>query len=269
MNDLMNISYMLMFAAVLAALALSIAGIVRSSLLAVGRWTAVAALALATAAVGVRWYVAGHPPIFGNFENSLALAWVALFIAIVAGFVSPRLVNVWRWAVPWALAALLFGSRFRSEPVPLTISEQSLWVEVHVVLAWIGFVSLLGATSLAVVRLSGRAPLGLPDAEADSLLGDLLMAGFCGLTGMLATGSWYLFILFDSFWDWSVVETLSLVAWLGYAIVIHGRLFYRWHGRRLDVSVLLVLPVLIAAYFIWSVFPGTWHFFEIPLVKPY
>ena len=94
-------------------------------------------------------------------------------------------------------------------------------------------------------------------------------AGFSALTALLAVGSWYLYILFAVFWKWEIVETLTLIAWIGYGVVIHGRLFYRWHGRTLDIGVALLLPVLLLAFFIWSVFPGTYHYFDIPLVRPY
>lgn len=269
MRSVMQVLYYATFFLTLACVAISLAAVARRTLLPAGRLVALAAAAAAVAGFGARWIVAGHPAIFGTFENTYALATALLAGAAIAVVSAPRLRDIWRWASVWALIALLYGTQFRSDPTPLTISEQSLWVDVHVAFAWVALVSLLAATTASVLRLAGRRPLDMEAEESDRLITECLMAGFCGLTAMLATGSWYSFILFGDFWKWSVVETLSLSVWLGYALVIHGRLFYRWSGRRLDVAVVLVLPVLIAAYFIWSVLPGTWHYFDIPLVKPY
>lgn len=269
MTSLWNLLYGATFFLVLAAVVLSLIGIVRRNALALGRWITVAAAVTASLGFGVRWYLAGHPAIFGTFENTYALATALLVSSAAFTFRDEPWRGIWRWAVPWTLVSLLYGTQFRSEPVPLTISEQSLWVDVHVALAWVALVALLAATTASIVRVSGRRPLGMPTGETDRVITECLMAGYCGLTGMLATGAWYGFILFGVFWQWSTVETLSLVAWLGYALVIHGRLFYRWGGWRLDIGVLLMLPILIAAYFIWSVIPDTWHYFDIPLMKPY
>ncbi len=269
MTALMNVLYSATFLLTLLAVTASLVAIARREAMPVGRWIANAAAIAALAGFAARWYVAGHPAIFGTFENTYALAASLLVGATAIGIWRPRLQDIWRWAAPWALAALLYGTRFRSDPVPLTISEQSLWVDVHVAFAWVAFVALLAATTSALLRLAGRKPLGMDIEAADRFITECLMAGFSAFTAMLATGSWYSFIIFGVFWQWSTVETLSLAAWLGYALVIHGRLFYRWSGSLLDIGVVAVLPVLVAAYFIWSVIPDTWHYFDIPLMKPY
>lgn len=253
----------------LLAVALSIAGIVSRRALEAGRWATIAGAVTASGGFVARWYLAGHPAIFGTFENTYALATALLVSSAVASMRGGRWRAVWRWAVPWALVSLLYGTRFRQEPVPLTISEQSLWVDVHVAFAWTAFVALLAATSASIVRRCGGVPLGMESEETDRVIGECLMAGYAAMTVMLAIGAWYGFLLFGMFWQWSTVEIVSLVAWLGYAVVIHGRLFYRWEGRRLDIGVLCMLPVLVGAYFIWSFLPDVWHYFEFPLVKPY
>jgi len=235
----------------------------------VGRVAVIVGAVSSTFGLTLRWIVVGHPPIFGTFENTYAAAWALLSAAALAGAVSSRYAGVWRWASPWALALMLYGTRFRMEPLPLTISERAVWVEVHVLFAWIAFVCLLGATTASIVRIAGREPLGLDGDEADRLVSRLLYIGFASFTVMLALGSWYLYLLFGEFWRWEIVETLSLVAWLGYGVVIHGRLFMGWGGRKFAVSLLSLGPVLLLAYFVWSVYPNTFHFFDIPLMRPY
>jgi ABC-type uncharacterized transport system permease subunit len=266
---LANVFYGATVLLTIASVALSLLAPVWRPSLRFGRYAVIAAAVSASVGLSVRWFVAGHPAMFGTFENTYALAATLLVAAVGAGFWRPKWQELWRWSAPWALLALLYGARFRHEPVPLTISEQSLWVDVHAAFAWVAFVTLLAAGTYSALRLLGRRPLSLEPEDGDVFVTECLMAGFCALTAAIASGSWYSFLLFGQFWKWSIVETLSLVAWLGYAIVIHGRLFYHWRDRRLDIGVVAIVPVLIAAYFVWSVLPNTWHYFDIPLAKPY
>lgn len=219
-------------------------------------------------ALVARTVVAGHLPIFGTFENTLTAA-VSLMAAAAVTSRRRESVGAWAWAVPWALALLLYGTQFRRAAVALTISEQSLWVDVHVVFAWLAFVTLLLASSLAIARAWGRSVWRMPDGDADEYIGRLVDLGFLALTATLVVGAWYLYVLFGVFWKWEVVETLTLVAWMAYGMVSHARHFYRLSGKRLAWAVIAVLPFLVLSFWVWSVFPGTFHFFDIPLVRPY
>ena len=224
-------------------------------------WVGVVALALRTVQ-------AGHLPIFGTFENTLAAS-VALVATAAVMSRRRETVGAWYWALPWSLALMLYGTLFSRDAVALTISEQSLWVDVHVLFAWIAFVTLVLASSLAFALLRGRSFWGLGEAEADEYLGRLVNLGFLALTATLVVGSWYLYVLFGVFWKWEIVGTLMLAAWMGYGMVAHARYFYGLGGRALAWAVLGVLPFMFLSFWVWSAFPSTYHFFDIPLVKPY
>lgn len=228
---------------------------------------------LVVAGVGVlalvaRGVLAGHAPIFGTFENTLSAAVTLLLVAVVTSRGRTSTVS-WAWATPWALILLLYGTRFSRQALPLTISEDSLWVDVHVLFAWISFASLVYASSLAVFGALGKQPKGLKREEVDDRIGGALNVGFLNLTAMMLTGAWYLYVVFAEFWRWEVVGTMSLVAWIGYGMVIHARYFYRLGGRGLAWAVLAVLPAMILTFWVWSLFPGTYHYFDILLLRPY
>jgi ABC-type transport system involved in cytochrome c biogenesis permease subunit len=173
-----------------------------------------------------------------------------------------------RPATRWDAAALLafapvtvaFGLLFSRAPYPLTISERSILVDVHVAFAWAAYALLLRACVTAT-----RTLLGIhADGDADDRV--MLRAtglGFTMFTGLMIVGAVYSFQLFTRFFSWEVVETLSVAAWLAYSVVLHQRLFFGWRGRRFAWLVLATLPLLLAAYWTWSVFAGTYHFFEI------
>lgn len=228
---------------------------------------ALTGLALLTVLVAIRWAQSTHPPLFGSFENTLAAAWSLLaFSALVRRGETTR--SIWRYAAPWVLLLLVWGARYSKQPVPLTISERSLWVDVHVAFAWAAFVPLLVAATISLVTLV-RTPREQPSADQQVLVQRLLMWGFFGFSGMLVTGAWYLNVLFGTLWQWGVVETLSLIAWVVYGVILHRVLWRRWRGTGLQWGLALTIPILLLVFFVWSVFPGTFHFFDIPLVKPY
>ncbi len=267
MSLVFDVFYVAFFAGVVGLSALALLGIAVP-------WRAFGPLAVrVVAGIGVlallaRGVASGHLPLFGTFENTLAASGALLAAASVTSLKREGMA-AWAWPLPWALPLLLYGTIFRHEAIPLTISEQSLWVDVHVVFAWLAFVGLALASTLAVGRLFGRTMWGMGPEEADEQTARYLNLGFAALTATIALGAWYLYLLFSTFWRWEVVGTMSLVAWMGYGMVIHARHFYRLGGKRLAVAVVAVLPVMFLAFWIWSLTPGTYHYFDIPLLKPY
>jgi len=240
--------------------------------IAVGSRAGVVATAVATTTCTVfltsRWIGIGHPPIFGTYENALAATWCLLVFA-VAMLSVPSLRGVWRVALPWALVLMAWGMRYRAEPAPLTISEKSLWVDIHALFAWCAFVPLLVLGSIAAVRLVRRGA-DWDDLRPSAVQSQVIVsAAYVFFTAMLVTGTWYLNILFGTFWQWGVVETVSLITWLLYGMVLHGILFRRWSTTWLMWVLVLLIPPLILSFFVWSVFPGTFHYFDVPLVRPY
>jgi len=260
--------YGIFFGSVAIAVGVSLLSVMWKRLEPIGYVVACVAAVVGFLGLAQRWYVSGHAPIFGTFENTYTSAWALMATAAVLG-IRPRYRGAWRLLSPWALILMLWGTRYRTEPTPLTISEQSLWVDVHVMFAWICFVALLLLTSVSIMRLRGRIPFGMSERESEESQFKFLLVGFVALTLMLATGSWYSYLLFGTFWQWEIVETMCLVAWLGYAMIVHGRLFSGLGGRKFDWAVLAVLPALLLTFFVWSVYPNTFHYFDIPLVRPY
>lgn len=268
MSTLAIVSYAA-FAAVVglvAAIALSSLAIPR--LVGLGRPAAALAAVVGLFGLSARSAAAGHLPIFGTFENTYTAAWFIVTAAALLSYRTPA-TRLWRIMSPWPVVLLLYGVRFRRELVPLTISEQSLWVDIHVAFAWLAFTALIVATTLSVVRILGRTVASYAEHDLEIAHQRILLLGYLNFTATLVFGSWYLYVLFGTFWRWEIVETFSFIAWLLYAILIHGRLFYGWAGRAYHSAVVGVLPILLLAYWVWSVFPGTYHFFDIPLLRPY
>lgn len=221
--------------------------------------------AVQNAHIIVRWMDVGHPPIFGTFESTLAAVWFMVGALLVFSR-SWWLRNAPLGVIPVVFAILLFGLRFNTDHIPLTISEQSIWVEIHVVFAWMALASFVFAQWWALRYLVPKKA-GEGDyvrATRDDLIFRALALGFVNLTLLLAIGSFYEFRLLGTWWSWDIVETLTLIAWLLYGLVMHLRFFYAWKGRRLALVMSLAFVVLLLAY--WSIpFFGnqSFHMFDI------
>lgn len=221
-----------------------------------------------TAAIVPRWIAVGHPPIFGTFENSIAAVWfllvaIGLFMRSSDAETAPALA---RGLTLWIVPLLCLGWFFDRTMYPLTISERSLLVDIHVLFAWTAHTALLVASTAAilVIRRGTDQPA---EGRWDALLFRSVGYGYAALTLMLAVGATYSYLLFGSWYKWEMVESFAAAAWLGYAVVLHAAMTFGWRGRRLAWSLLSVLPLMLGTFWVWSFYAGTYHHFEIPAIK--
>lgn len=218
------------------------------------------ALVAAVVAWAVRWRSAGHLPVFGTWESALSLSVAVLAVPVVAA----RRLRPALWPASGLLAAVLIVHAFSFDPTAyaLTISERSLVVDVHAVVAWAAGAALAANAGLAAACLLARET-ALPRLHGP--LASALSAGFLLHSAMLATGSLYAFMLFGRTWSFDPVESLGLLAWLAYGTLLHLHLFARWEGERLARWCLGVFVLLVISYRCIVYFPpsSTYHIFDM------
>jgi cytochrome c-type biogenesis protein CcsB len=146
-------------------------------------------------------------------------------------------------------------------------SLQSAWLPVHVTLAFLGnaVFALAFATSLLYLfednRLKAKRPSQLrrlfPSLEKlDDLNYRLLAWGFPLLTLGIVTGAIWAHFAWGHFWSWEAREIWSLVTWVLYALLLHGR-SVGWRGRRAATLTILGFAVLLASFVSANLlFPG-------------
>jgi cytochrome c-type biogenesis protein CcsB len=66
-----------------------------------------------------------------------------------------------------------------------------------------------------------------------------VMVGFPLLTIGIVTGAAWANYAWGTYWSWDPKETWSLITWLLYAALLHGRLTVGWRGRRAAVWAIL------------------------------
>ena len=218
--------------------------------------------------VGLRWYLTGHPPILGTYEETLA----ASLALVLFCFLLDKERKLGPFVVPFAFITLLYGLAYETEGRPLIISEQSLWVYFHALFAWIayGFYTLAFVAAAAVVApgrvgrlMGGVAETFKEGGQGGDKVSRWLLYGFSAQTVMFVLGSYYSSRLHGSWWVWDPVEFLFLTSWLIYAVAVHGRFFFGWQISKWGRYVVLGYVVTLVLYwglvfFYWS----TYHVFD-------
>lgn len=228
------------------------------------RWwraSAAGAAGLGLVAWVARWREAGHLPLFGTFESALSLAAAVLLLGAW-----------WEWrqgagrgvspvAALVAAGTLWHGLGYETKTYALTISERSLVVDVHAVVAWAAFAVLALNAGLAALTLWGRSE------RASAALVGTLEWGFFLHTFMLASGAVYRFLLFGRAWAFDPIETLGFVAWLAWGTLLHLHFFARWKDRRLAAWCLGLFVVVVLSYRGIVYFPAssTYHLLDVGL----
>jgi cytochrome c-type biogenesis protein CcsB len=162
------------------------------------------------------------------------------------------------------VAALAFGAG----PRPLPPHLQSVWLSVHVTLAFLGNAVLALASAVSIVYLVherelkvkrvGRFWKRLPSLETlDQLNYRALLWGFLLLTLGIVTGALWGKQSWGRFWSWDEREIFSLVTWFLYAGLLEARMVAGLRGRRAaTVTIVGFAAVLVSFMVAHSVMPG-------------
>ncbi|MDH3973848.1 MAG: cytochrome c biogenesis protein [Deltaproteobacteria bacterium] len=228
------------------------------------------AIAAQLASAAIRWYQAGHPPVFGTYEATLAASWfmaAATFLAVNSYRKSELLIPCMLFL---ALLHIVYGLTFNTAHIPLTISEQSIWVDLHALFSWLAYGAYCIAFVLSLFYLAkDRALLAgnLPSPEMlDELIFKYMTLGFIFHTTMFALGSYYSSILYGKWFVWDPVTILWLISWLFYGLIIHLRLFYGWTREKMARLVIVAMVTILAGYWSLVYIPwATYHIFDIDL----
>jgi cytochrome c-type biogenesis protein CcsB len=237
------------------------------------RWRLRAPLLLAAAAavhgfaIAARSFELGHIAV-ANFDE--ALSFLAFSLAILYLLLDRRHVLAVLGAVIAPLASLLMAVAvlISSGATELPPALRSAWLPVHVTLAFLGnaVFALAFATSLIYVlednRLKAKRParrLLQPSLERlDTLNHRLLSWGFLLLTLGIVTGAIWAHFAWGRFWSWEAREMWSLITWILYAVLLHGRSI-GWRGRRAATLTIASFAVLFVSFVGVNVFSSGRH----------
>jgi cytochrome c-type biogenesis protein CcsB len=212
------------------------------------------------AAIVTRWVSTAHPPIMGDYENTLAGSWLIILLFLLVQLRFRNLKILGAAVVPFSLLMLGYGVMRSPQLQPLTPPFQSNWLYVHVIFAWLAYSSFVVAAGLAVLFLLRERR---PETEASSdfygrlpssgVLDELsyrfITFGFVAQAIMLVAGSIWANSLWGSYWAWDPIETWSLLSWLIYGLYIHLRVAHGWRMKRAAWLAIVALSAVIMSFF--------------------
>lgn len=212
------------------ALALSIAaGRTGRKALDVGALVAlVAGFAVMTWGIGMRWAVAGRVPAANMYESLMFLGWGVGFFALVAvAFIRNRLLVLNAAAgaaITMALLDLLPMDGFVHPVAP--VLSGTPWLAIHVPIIMVAYAVLALGMVIAHMQIAFTA-FAPRRGEVIEKMVDLnywymLVGSILLITGIL-TGSLWAASSWGRYWGWDPKEVWSLVAFLAYMGILHGR----------------------------------------------
>ena len=195
-----------------------------------------------------------------NMQESLSffsLMIVAAFLLLERRY---KVTTLGSFVTPVALLMLIVSSALHAEVRHLPPILQSNWFWFHALLAFFSYASFTIAAGVAVMYLIQRRFLKakhfgtlfqrIPPLETlDEISYRCLAVGFPLLTVAIISGSIWSEQALGSYWNWDPKQTWSLITWLIYAALLHGRLTIGWRGKRAAVMSIVGFVVLLITFF--------------------
>ena len=206
--------------------------------------------------IALRVWLAGRPPVTNMYESILWVAFGTALFALIFSF-RHRSQAYLLAASPVVILALIASDLQPAVLDPamnplVPVLRSNFWLTTHVLTVTLSYGAFALAAALGHFLVVGaiRKNSALPNEDPGVLhlyrslqIGILLLAIGVILGGVWANYSW------GRFWDWDPKETWSLVAFLSYVVLLHGRLAGWWTGYGLAVgSIAAFLTILMAWY---------------------
>ncbi len=219
---------------------------------------------------GLLWQYSFEQPGL-NISLSSAASLVAFAVVTIIAFSAVRqpIENLGLVLFPLAALAMLASAFHPGEHL---LPRTSPWgLRLHVVISIVAYalftLAAVQALLLAIqnAKLKSHHPGGfvraLPPLQTmESLLFNLILAGFVLLTFSLASGFMFLDDMFAQHLAHKTI--LSLVSWVVFAVLLWGRFVFGWRGRTAIRWTLAGFTILMLAYF------GSKIVLELVLNKP-
>ncbi len=216
------------------------------------RWMLLAASLLLFAVTVDRSLRISFPAVTNTYESLVFFSAVVCAVIFVLHSVVKS--DVMRFILPgatvFALALLLISSsplapRGIQPPIP---ALQSLWLVLHVTLAFIGEAFFVVSLVAAIVSLAARDEER--KGEADRITYTSIAIGYPIFTaGALVFGAIWAEVAWGQWWSWDPKETWALITWLVYTAYLHTRLVRRLRGKISAVLAIVGFAFTLFTFF--------------------
>lgn len=223
----------------------------------IASWFVIAAFAVHTAGLAIRWYISGHAPWSNGYEALVYISWAT----ILAGLIFSRKSKI-TLAATAILAYLILHVAHLSwmdpEITNLVPVLKSYWLVIHVAIitASYGFLALgavIAAINLILMFLKSEKSKQRVDSviqelsyiiEMTLIVGLFMVSIGTFLGGVWANESW------GRYWGWDAKETWALVTVIVYSFIAHMRMIPGLKGTyAFNLMALVGFSSVIMTYF--------------------
>jgi cytochrome c-type biogenesis protein CcsB len=228
-----------------------------------------------TVSLGLRWYVTGHMPTIGNYENTNMAAWFIVAFTVWFIWRYPMFRPAGVFTLPIAVLTMGFGLTAETATSPMVGSLKSWWLYIHIFFAWLVTGAMSFATGASVMYLLKQRKLATdtvdgfwgnlpPQARIEELIYRNAVYGFVAYAVMIGSGAMWAKNLWGAYWSWDPVETWSLISWMIYGLILHLRFTFGWRGTRMAWMVILALiSVFVAMFGVNFAVDSSMHIFNV------
>jgi cytochrome c-type biogenesis protein CcsB len=222
------------------------------------------------AAIVLRWIASGHGPYMLKYEVLSSNTWIAMVVLLGFLLRRPRWGALALVVMPISILMIAFGLFANPEIQQLPPTLRSMWLIFHISFAKLSAASFLmsvGSGVVLILKHRGHHAAWLdktPDETAlDAYAVRFIGFGFFFWTVTIIAGSIWANQSWGRYWGWDLIETWSLITWLGYGTFLHVRLFFKVRGPAIAwwaigcflvfILTILILPFIMpslhSAYF--------------------
>lgn len=209
----------------------------------------------------------GFPPITNLHDALSFLAWTVIGIYLLI-LVRYKIRVIGSFISPLALILMLSAYSLPKDIAPILVPYlKTFWLPVHIILVFLGNGFFAIAFSVAIMYLIqenqlkskkiGKMYYTLPSLEIlDSINYRSLLWGFPLMTFGVILGAVVAQQMRGGFFAWGQREVWTLGIWLLYAVLLHGRVYSGWRGRKAANISIIAFVILLATFFGINIFSG-------------
>lgn len=207
----------------------------------------------------------GHAPFSNLYESMTFFVWIMSLTYLFMEFkYKIRVAGAFVMAIAFIAMFATSQLPYRFQNIePLNPALQSIWFELHVFSAFIGYAGFGLAFGMGLMYLiksrfeEKKKPNFLIDRfPASSILDELsyktVAWGFVFFTlGALILGAVWANKAWGTYWSWDPKETWSLITWFIYAAYLHARVTRGWRGKK--AAYVAIFGFLSTVFLYWGV----------------
>ncbi|MBI5874921.1 MAG: c-type cytochrome biogenesis protein CcsB [Deltaproteobacteria bacterium] len=207
----------------------------------------------------------GHAPFSNLYESMSFFVWMISIAYLIMEFkYKIKVAGAFVMAIAFIAMVATSMLPYRFQDIePLNPALQSIWFELHVFSAFIGYAGFglafgLGLMYLIKARFEERKLSNFmidrfpSSAILDELSYKSVAWGFIFFTlGALILGAVWANKAWGTYWSWDPKETWSLITWFIYAAYLHARVTRGWRGKK--AAYVVIFGFLSTIFLYWGV----------------